>query len=180
MSNNLVLISPYSQQLRNGAVNPKNYPFWNQLCSMIQQKFDVHLVQVGLSRETQILPDFRRDLDLKSLADLIQECTTWIGCDSFFQHYCWDLGKRGIVLWGPSDPLIYGHIENVNLLKSRELLLPNQFLIWEQAPLRTECFVEPEVVCNALKIFLLEKNSFHVTTKHETKTRMVTLQGPPF
>lgn len=138
----MIIISPYSKKLRNGKENPKNYPYWNKLVELI----DEPIVQVGVNGEKQLVKDFRQDLSLDELKELILGCRTWISVDSFFQHFAWDIGKSGIVLWGPSDPNIYGHPENTNLLKDRSLLVPNQFLMWEQQPYRTECFVDPEEV----------------------------------
>ena len=89
------------------------------------------IVQVGRSGEHQFVVDFRADLPIHELRQLLRECKTWIGVDSFFQHLAWVEGKRGIVLWAVSDPLIFGHSENVNLLKDRSFLAPNQFLWWQ-------------------------------------------------
>jgi ADP-heptose:LPS heptosyltransferase len=138
----MIIISPYSKQLRNGNVNPKNYPHWKKLIPMINEP----IVQIGVTGEEQLVDDFRTNLSMEELSKLVHECRTWIGVDSFFQHFCWDLGKSGIVLWGQSDPNIYGHPENINLLKGREYLYHNQFLMWEMIPLRTDCFVEPDEV----------------------------------
>ena len=85
------------------------------------------------------------------LASLIKECRIWISCDSFIQHFAWDLGKKGIVLWGPSDPLIFGHPENINLLKDRSYLVEDQFIWWEATEHQNERFVEPEIVLKHLK-----------------------------
>jgi len=76
--------------------------------------------------------------------------------DSFFQHYCWSLGKPGVVLWGQSDPVIFGHPENVNLLKDRDYLREKQFWLWEQCGFRAEAFVTPDEVLEALKTFGVE------------------------
>jgi ADP-heptose:LPS heptosyltransferase len=146
----MILISPYAKILPNGTVNPKNYPFWSELLAHIS----VPVVQIGVDGEQQLTQDFRKNLSLTDLAKLVNACTTWISCDSFFQHFCWDLGKPGIVLWGQSDPLIFGHPENINLLKDRTYLFHNQFLSWDLIPLRTDCFVEPAVVVAALQKFL--------------------------
>jgi hypothetical protein len=78
------------------------------------------------------------------------ECRTWIGVDSFFQHFCWDLGKPGIVIWGQSDPNIFGHPENINLLKDRKYLREKQFWLWEQAEYNEEAFVLPVAVLKHL------------------------------
>lgn len=142
----MIIISPYSKKLLSGKENPKNYPFWRELLAMI----DEPIVQVGVSGEAPLVEDFRVDLSTPDLRKLIQECQTWISCDSFFQHLAWDEGKKGIVLWSVSDPLIYGHPENINLLKDRSCLSENQFLWWEYVEHDPAKFVRPEAVKDAL------------------------------
>ena len=85
------------------------------------------------------------------LKHLINECQTWISCDSMFQHLGWDCQKKGIVLWSVSDPLIFGHPENINLISSRDNLAPNQFLWWDDTPHDPNKFVAPDVVLKALQ-----------------------------
>lgn len=148
----MILISPYAQKLTNGERNPKNYPYWAELIESIP-KIE-HIVQIGVEGEEQLVPDFRKNLSIYELKEHLRECKTWIGCDSFFQHLAWDYGKRGITLWSVSDPLIFGHPENINLLKSRDFLAPNQFLWWESVAYDATKFVEPEVVLKHLTEFL--------------------------
>ena len=143
----MIIISPYSKALLSGKQNPKNYPYWETLIEMI----DEPIIQVGIETEKQLVPDFRKNLPITELRKLIQECRTWISCDSFFQHLCWDEGKKGIVLWGVSDPLIYGHPENINLLADRKHLAENQFLWWEFVEHQNERFVKPQEVIKYLK-----------------------------
>ena len=148
----MIIISPYSKFMRNGAKHPKNYPFWEEVLKQIKEP----VVQVGVSGETQIVSDFRQNLSLTDLAKLVQESKTWMSCDSFFQHFCWDLGKPGVVVFGQSDPNIFGHSENINLLKDRKYLREKQFWIWEQAEYNEDAFVSPEMVVQALKVFGVE------------------------
>jgi ADP-heptose:LPS heptosyltransferase len=143
----MIIIAPWAQQLRNNAQNPKNYPYWEELLSNI----DEPIVQIGIEGEKQLVKDFKKNLSLLELKTLVKQCKTWIGVDSFFQHFCWSIGKPGIVLWGQSDPNIFGHKENINLLKSRDYLRADQFLIWEQAEYIEDCFVKPEVVLSYLQ-----------------------------
>jgi ADP-heptose:LPS heptosyltransferase len=142
----MIIISPFVKPLLDGKNNPKNYPYWETLIEMI----DEPIVQVGVEGEKQLVSDFRKNLSINELRKLIQECKTWISCDSFFQHLAWDEKKPGIVLWGPSDPLIFGHPENVNLLKDRSHLTPNQFLWWEATEHKNERFVKPKEVLEYL------------------------------
>ena len=143
----MIIISPYSKALFSGKQNPKNYPYWKELIELI----DEPIIQVGVTGEVQLVPDFRKDLPIAELRKLIGECRTWVSCDSFFQHLAWDEGKKGIVLWSVSDPLIYGHPENTNLLKDRKYLAENQFLWWEFVEHQNERFVNPQEVLDSLK-----------------------------
>lgn len=142
----MIIISPYSKALRNGKRNPKNYPYWKELIELIKEP----IIQVGIEGEEQLVPDFRKNLSLSELRELVNECKTWISCDSFFQHFGWDLKKYGIVLWSVSDPLIFGHPENINLLKDRNNLVENQFLWWELTKYDHNKFVNPDQVMKAL------------------------------
>lgn len=142
----MIVIAPYAKPLLSGKRNPKNYPFWDALIPLLPKP----IVQVGVDGEKQLVPDFRKNLPIHVLRNLIGECDTWISCDSFFQHLGWDEGKPGIVLWSVSDPNIFGHPENINLLKSRDCLAPNQFLWWDHYDYDPDRFVSPEVVVKAL------------------------------
>ena len=142
----MIIISPWAQKLRNGKNNPKNYPYWKELVSLINEP----IVQIGVTGEEQLVEDCRFNLSLDELKGLVNECRTWIGVDSFFQHFCWDLGKPGIVIWGQSDPLIFGHPENINVLKDRKYLREKQFFLWEQAEYRADAFVSPEEIAKLL------------------------------
>lgn len=142
----MIIISPYSKALRNGKTNPKNYPYWKELIRLINDQ----IVQVGIDGEEQLVDDFRKNLSLTELGNLVDQCRTWISCDSFFQHFAWDKQKYGIVLWSVSDPNIFGHPENINLLKDRKYLVQNQFLWWEHTEYDATKFVKPEVVLKYL------------------------------
>jgi ADP-heptose:LPS heptosyltransferase len=148
----MIILSPYAKTMRNGQQHPKNYPFWEEVISQINE----HIIQVGIEGEVPLVDDFKKNLSLDDLATLIKEAKTWMSVDSFFQHYCWSLGKPGVVLWGQSDPVIFGHPENVNLLKDRTYLREKQFWLWEQCSFREDAFVTPDEVLEALKTFGVE------------------------
>jgi ADP-heptose:LPS heptosyltransferase len=142
----MIIIAPYAQKLRNGKENPKNYPYWKELIELIQEP----IIQVGVEGETKLVDDCRFNLSIKDLKDLINKCKTWIGVDSMFQHLAWHCGKKGIVLWSQSDPLIFGHKENTNLLKDRIYLRENQFLWWENTDHNPDAFIKPDEVIKYL------------------------------
>jgi len=138
----MIVIHPFAKPLQNGKENPKNYPYWKELLGSINEP----VIQIGVEGEEQLVDDFRKDLSIAELKGLIAQCRTWIAVDSFFQHLAWSEGKQGIVLWSVSDPNIFGHPENINLLNDRSYLAINQFLWWDYTPHNPEAFVKPEEV----------------------------------
>ena len=144
----MIIISPYSKKLMNGKPNPKNYPYWPELIGQIKEP----IIQIGIEGEQPLVEDFRPNLPMAELSKLLHSCRTWIACDSFFQHLAWLEGKPGIVLWSVSDPLIFGHPENINLLKDRANLAKDQFLWWEDQVYQKDAFIHPNEVIKSLEL----------------------------
>ena len=66
----MIIISPYSKKLISGKENPKNYPYWEELIASI----DEPIVQVGIAGEKQLVGDFRPNLRISEVRELIHEC----------------------------------------------------------------------------------------------------------
>jgi ADP-heptose:LPS heptosyltransferase len=146
MQNKTILISPWAKALRNGKENAKNYAYWKELVGLLKNS-GFHVIQVGVTGERDIgAHEKRLNLNLTQLKELIDSCAAVITVDSFIQHYCWYIGKQAVVLWGVSDPLIFGHPENINLLKSRESLRPDPFRWWEDVEYSNYVWFSPEYV----------------------------------
>lgn len=143
-----VLISPYAAGLINGEPNPKNYPWWPKLINLLNET-GYEVTQIGLSHEARLegVGEFVTNFPFHKLAELTRQCGTWISVDNFFPHFanCNRL-KSGIVLWGQSDPKLFGYSQNVNLLRSREYLRPYQYDTWMAAKVRPDAFVYAENV----------------------------------
>lgn len=127
-----VIISPWSKLLRNGKESPKNYPWWETVITNLIAKGH-EVLQVGVRGEKILNSPHAPILDtpVDGLKNLIKNCGTWASVDNFFPHLCHSVGKRGVVIFGKSDPKIFGYPENVNLLKDDSYLRQNQFLWWE-------------------------------------------------
>jgi|GEM_PF-683242 hypothetical protein len=148
-----LIISPYSKPLKNGRKNAKNYPFWPELVAQLQQN-NCKITQVGVAGEDVItgVTSTVFNSPLKDLIPIIHSADTWISVDNFFPHFCALVARKpGIVLWGKSDPRIFGHILNINLLKGRHYLKPEQFRWWDDEPFNPEVFVAPEIVVTTLQ-----------------------------
>ena len=144
-------MAPYAKELRNGKSSPKNYPYWREVLNGMNGH---KIVQIGVEGEDQLCDDFRKNLPFKEIEKLINECATWVSVDSFLPHMTHSLKKPGVVIFGQSDPDIFGYKENINLLKSREYLRKDQFQIWEQCEYKTDAFVDPNIVLTSLKVLI--------------------------
>lgn len=140
-----IVIFPYAKTMRNGQAHPKNYPWWPELVKLLEQNGH-EIIQVGVNEEKALVTDFRPNLSLDELSQVILDADTWIGVDSFGQHLAWSLGRRGMAIFGQSDPNIFGHAENVNVLKDRKYLRDRQFWWWEQTQFDPDCFLPPQDV----------------------------------
>lgn len=151
----MIIIQPWARRLRNGKTNPKNYPYWKELIELIQKEGQT-IVQIGQPDEDKLVDDFRTINSMDELKELINTCDTWIGIDSFFQHFAWKMKKKGIVLFGPSNPIIFGHTENINLYGGKKYFRPDQFGIWETCECNDKAFTKPKDVMEQLRKLLKE------------------------
>lgn len=145
----MILFAPFAekQPWLNGSPSPKDYPWAKELAELLRED---NLIQVGGNNDEQVAPDFRRNLSFTELGELIKESRTAICVDSYLQHYYWYMDKPAIVLWGISDPIIFGHTLHMNLLKDRKYLRGNQFDLYYENQINLEAFVKPEEVMRVL------------------------------
>lgn len=147
----MILFAPFAARCHslNGNPSPKDYPFAKELCRLLENNDEI--IQVGGDTDEQIAKDFRKNLSFREVGNLIRESKTGICVDSYLQHYYWFLNRKAIVLWGISDPIIFGHKMHLNLLKDRKYLRPNQFDLYYSNEYNTEAFVAPNEVMKALR-----------------------------
>ena len=152
-----IIISPFSQKLRNGNKNAKNYPaaWWREIIYNLQGKGH-EVIQIGVKGEDQMVPDFRVALHMKELQKLLLSADTFISVDNFLPHMASYLQKSGYVIWGVSSPFIFGYTLHTNILKDPTNLRPNQFDIWEGVPYREDVFPEPSHI---IKYFQKKTNA---------------------
>lgn len=151
----MILIFPWAANTTEGP-SPKNYPYWDSVVAHLS-KAGHSVFQVSRTGEKDVPGTTRKnDLSLDQIAKLMKECETWLSVDSFAHHMAWTLGEPGVVIFGSSDPLIFGHPENINLLKNRKYLRVQQFWLWSQENADPDRFIGPEAVISAA-ILSIEK-----------------------
>jgi hypothetical protein len=145
-----IIISPYSKTLRTGEPSPKNYPYWNNLISILNQNH--HIIQIGVNSESIIdgVREAKFNLAFNELEELTLSVDTFISVDNFYPHFCNTIGKYGYVIWGPSNPAIYGYSKNVNILPSNPQLKANQFGLWDKSDYNINSFPTVDEVISIL------------------------------
>ena len=142
----VIAVHPYSHKLPNGKQNPKNYPYWKQLVAGLKSK-GFYVIQVGIAGEEPIGADeIVFNANNEGLKRVLDRCDTFLCVDSFFQHFAHYHGRNGIVIFGPSDPKIFGYSDNFNVVKDRKYFRPNQFSTWMESEYSEEVFAHPDVI----------------------------------
>ena len=129
-----IVLAPFARQLPDGKENPKNFPLsaWQSLVKMLR-KADIYTVQIGVPGEPFVGADeMQLNPTNETLTQLTNDMDFFISVDTFFQHFAAYHGKRGVVIFSKSDPNIFGHSSNVNLLETRNNLRAEQFQLWTQ------------------------------------------------
>jgi len=152
-----IIISPYSSRIPKVTEewkNPKDYPWWDELVKLLK-KDDFYIIQVGISGEKHIngCDEFIFNKSFRELLSVLNKCDFFISVDNFFHHFAHYYGKWGIVIFGVSDPTLFGYKEHVNLLKSRKNLRQRQFGTWNEISYNESVFVSPEELYKEVKKF---------------------------
>ena len=123
---------------RGNVQNAKSYPYWEEF--------------LKLAKDHEII-EIKGLLPIKDIVTLIEGCDKWISIDSFLPHLCKYLKlKPGIVIWGKSDPLIFGYPENVNLVRDRKRLRPDQFRWWKDIKWDKDDFISADDLIKSLNL----------------------------
>lgn len=142
----MILIHCHAAPLRTGMPNPKTFDRWPALVPLLPQP----IVQIGSASEDRYVDDFRADLPLSEIRQLVVACDFWVSVDSFLPHLAHHIPKPGVVIWSKSDPTHFGYPENLNLLKSRSYLRPRQFRIWDEESFDPGAFMDPAAIATAI------------------------------
>lgn len=151
-----IIISPFSRVLNNGKRNPKNFPYWDELIVRLKEA-NCEIIQIGYEGELK----YNNVIHNRSSLDTIRETYfnhnynhLIISVDNVIPHMAHYYKRQCAVIWGQSDPDIFGYKENINILKSRSYLRSNQFATWEESEYIEEAFPSAEFVFSQIKRLL--------------------------
>jgi ADP-heptose:LPS heptosyltransferase len=116
-----ILLSPYSHN------SAKNYPFFQGLIDILPCR----VMQLGRKNEHRFQNcDYGFDLKMYEIEALVKEIGNFISVDSFLPHLAHHVGVKGNVLFGPSNPRIFGYSTNNNIIMNEDKLRVDQFGLW--------------------------------------------------
>jgi hypothetical protein len=154
----VIVLSAWSKPLRNGKVNAKNYPHWQELVNILKTD-GWYIIQIGQGAEVKLrnVDESVWDKDIWHLKEEIDKADLLLGIDNFFPHLWEYYGKSGIVLWSASDPTIFGYRANTNVLKDVKFLRPQQFAIWEEWEANLDAWLSANEVFQIIKNYKINK-----------------------
>ncbi|HYC29679.1 MAG TPA: glycosyltransferase family 9 protein [Chitinophagaceae bacterium] len=89
---------------------------WEKL---VEEMPDHTFIQLGLANEEKVkgAVDLRGTTTFRQATALVKHAMSFVGVDSGLAHSTNAFGIRGVVLFGPSNPHIWGHDNNINMYK---------------------------------------------------------------
>ena len=140
-----MILTQFESNKLETQTNPKNYPFVDEFLKFLDDKV--------INIDGQIL-------SIAELTLLVDSADHIICIDSFLHHLAWLRNCRAIVLWGLSDPLIFGHDMHLNILKDRKHLRVQQYDIWEKTNYNQTAY-NPEIFYSGKELWENIKEEFN-------------------
>lgn len=105
--------------------------WWTELVKKLKRKYedDLTIYQIGtkVKYEERIVADYdlphvvdlRDTINLRQISYMLTQLNTYVSCDTVTPHLSLNGRKKGIVIWGSSNPITHAHDHNINLLANR-------------------------------------------------------------
>lgn len=148
-----ILIQPYAaipKDANEVGKNPKDWPFFNELIAAMPEH---EWIQIGCSNKP-IVGAREVTTNRSGVIDLINECDTWVSVDTWLQHVATlTCKKRGVAIFSKSEPKMFGHPQNINLLKS-QMYVQSPYATWLASNYSKDSFVSVDKVVKAINLIL--------------------------
>jgi ADP-heptose:LPS heptosyltransferase len=134
--NNPIIINPSTIFSKNKQWLPER---WEEL---VQSLPNYTFIQLGLKGEEPLVKgaiDMRGEFGIRESIALLKQSLCYVGVDSFLAHVTNAVKTPGVVLFGPSSPVIWGHPENVNIYKKVQCSPCIDILHKDECPYSREC-----------------------------------------
>ena len=106
----------------NSTHNNKDWPIpkWVGLVNKIKE---VDFIQIGEATDVEIKGciDMRGKTTVREAFSIVKHSRLVIAVDSLWNHVSNAVGTKGIILWGPGNPIVWGYSSNINIYKKNGL-----------------------------------------------------------
>lgn len=113
--------NPVSMHITSGSLAYKNWPLdrWEEL---VNHMADCTFIQLGEKKDPRVgsTVDMRGMTTAREAIAVVKHTRCFLGVDSFLNHATNAMGTPGVVLFGPSTPIIWGHPQNTNIYRKVE------------------------------------------------------------
>lgn len=140
-----LIISPYSKKLLGKDFSPKDYPHWIELIESLNNHFTT--VQIGEIKEKELnCNELILGASFEELVKLT-EGKNWLSVDSFLPHLINSTHKTsGVVIFGISDPEIFGYGYNMNVIKGHQFIKKNKFEFYSEKDVNLDAWLKPNIL----------------------------------
>ena len=150
-----IIISPYARALPIKKRNAKNYPWFKEIVEELN-KIGYYVIQIGTKEEKEIegVKEFIKNKTIEEIAKILKDSYLWISVDNMVQHLANTINKRGIVIYGKSNPKNFGYSQNINVIKDEKYFRKDQFSWWMNEDFDDNVFVKPDKIIEIVKDFI--------------------------
>lgn len=126
--------------------------------TLVRSMPEYRFLQLGITGDDTIAgtEDLRGRTTLREAMAIIRRCSSFVGVDSALAHSTNAFGIPGVVLFGASDPAVWGHSNNINIYKQLRCAPCIDILGGSECPYGGKCMqlITPAEVKAALEMQL--------------------------
>jgi hypothetical protein len=145
-----IILQPYAAIPKNATElgkNPKDWPYFNELVAAMPEH---EFVQIGFG-DKPIVGAEQFVGTRNDILRLLRDADTFVCVDTWLQHLATlHAAKRGVVIFTRSQPYMFGHRSNINLLKSYMYVL-SPYIRWDAIDYTSAAFIGVDKVIQAIK-----------------------------
>jgi len=147
---------------------------WEKLA---KKMFEYDFIQLGLKDDPLVkgVIDMRGETTVREATALVKHSKCFVGVDSFLGHAPNITGTPGVVLFGPSNPIVWGHDENINIYKDLKCAPCIDVLGGKECPYNKKCMrkISEKEVTNAIRNQTETKKTKENTIKKNIKKNII-------
>jgi ADP-heptose:LPS heptosyltransferase len=112
--------------MQNGKPNPKNWPYWFELISLLVSAGH-HIEQCGEEHDTRICGSFIHRISMETVIEDLNRYDLCLCVDTWLQHAAVAAGVPAVVIWTATNPEVFGNAANINVVAESPRFAKDQY-----------------------------------------------------